>query len=422
VRVGRLGIWASSRLLQGPETPDAAAELEELGFGALWIGSAPRDMRLVTDLLAATRAMRVATGIVNIWTEPPEQTAQAYAAASSAYPDRVLLGIGAGHKATVEATTGQRWENPYGKLVSYLDTLDAAQPPVPQHGRAVAALGPRVVALAGQRSAGAHPYLVTPEHTQRAREILGPGPLLAPEQTVVLDTDPDTARAVARETLIRYLSMPNYTNNWLRLGFTTEDFEAGGSNRLVDAMVVWGDEQAIRNRVDEHHQAGADHVCLQVLTAAVLSRATSTAGWRRRCCTDRFRYRVEKFCRLLTGDRHEHLLGPTCTRPGHSHLPAATDQLETPDTVRATARQTLSPGTTSRRQTDATVHNGPPGPVLGTRRPCRRAGAGPFGVGSLVGPCRGVAAGERGAGASPAGRGLYRRRDLGRERRAYLPR
>jgi probable F420-dependent oxidoreductase len=268
VRVGRVGIWASSRVLQGPETLDVAAELDELGFGALWIGSAPGDLRLVTDLLAATRAMTVATGIVNIWTEPPEQAAQAYAAASSAYPDRVLLGIGASHKATVEATTGQRWEHPYGKLVSYLDTLDAAQPAVPQDGRALAALGPRVVALAGQRSAGAHPYLVTPEHTQRAREILGPGPLLAPEQTVVLETDPDTARTIARQMAIRYLAMPNYTNNWLRLGFTTEDFEAGGSNRLVDALVAWGDEQAIRNRVDEHHQAGADHVCVQVLRAA----------------------------------------------------------------------------------------------------------------------------------------------------------
>lgn len=265
VQVGRVGIWASSRIMQGPTALEAAAELDELGFGALWLGGSSGDLRLVTDLLGGTRRLVVATGIVNIWTEPAGPTAEAFAAASSAYPDRVLLGIGAGHKAMVEAVTGHRYERPYSKLVSYLDELDAARPPVPRDGRALAALGPKVLALAGERSLGAHPYLVTPEHTRLAREILGPGRLLAPEQTVVLETDQALARTVAREMLTRYLAAPNYTNNWLRLGFTPDDFAGAGSDRLVDALVAWGDVGTVLARIEEHHQAGADHVCIQVL-------------------------------------------------------------------------------------------------------------------------------------------------------------
>ncbi|MBO0871230.1 MAG: TIGR03620 family F420-dependent LLM class oxidoreductase [Micromonosporaceae bacterium] len=211
--------------------------------------------------------MAVATGIVNVWTEPAGTTAAAYARLSPAYPDRLLLGVGAGHKAMVEATTGQRYQRPYHKLVEYLDVLDGADPPVPAEGRALAALGPRVLGLARDRTAGAHPYLVTPEHTQQARAILGPAPLLAPEQTVVLATDPQRARAIGRATLQRYLALPNYTRNWQRLGFTEADIAGAGSDRLVDAMVAWGDAGAIADRVAQHHQAGADHVCVQVLTS-----------------------------------------------------------------------------------------------------------------------------------------------------------
>lgn len=265
VQVGRVGIWVPSRLIPGPAGLEAAAELDELGFGALWLGGAAGDLRLVTDLLGVTRRLVVATGIVNVWTEPAGPTAQAYAAAADAYPDRVLLGIGASHRHLVERATGQRYERPYSKVESYLDDLDAAQPPVPRMGRGVAALGPRMLALAGRRSLGAHPYLVTPEHTRLAREILGPGPLLAPEQTVVLETDPDKARTVAREMVTRYFIAPNYTNNWLRLGFTPDDFAGAGSDRLVDALVAWGDVATVLARIEEHHQAGADHVCVQVL-------------------------------------------------------------------------------------------------------------------------------------------------------------
>jgi probable F420-dependent oxidoreductase len=266
VQVGRVGIWAGSWSMQGPEGLDTAAELDDLGYGALWLGGAAGDLSLVTDVLAATRRLVVATGIVNVWTEPSATTAQAFAAASSAYPDRLLLGLGAGHKHHVEAVTDQRYEYPYRKVVSYLDELDATQPPVPHQARALAALGPKMLALAGARTVGAHPYLVTPDHTRRAREILGPGPLLAPEQTVVLESDPDKARTVARTMVSFYLIAPNYTNNWLRLGFTPDDLADGASDRLVDALVAWGDVDAVRARIDEHHQAGADHVCLQVVT------------------------------------------------------------------------------------------------------------------------------------------------------------
>lgn len=265
INVGRVGVWAVSRFMQGPAAIDAAAELDELGFGALWLGGASGDLRLVSDLLGATRRLVVATGIVSVWTEPASTTARAYAEVSSAYPDRLLLGIGASHKHVVERATEQRYERPYRKVASYLDELDAAQPPVPREARAVAALGPRMLALAGQRSRCAHPYLVTPEHTQQAREILGPEPLLAPEQTVVLESDPEKARALARQMLSFYFVAPNYTNNWLRLGFTPEDFAGTASDRLVDALVAWGDVEKVLARIDEHHQAGADHVCVQVL-------------------------------------------------------------------------------------------------------------------------------------------------------------
>lgn len=268
VDVGRVGVWTSSRLLTDRAAIEAAAQLDELGYGALWIGSAPGDLKLVSDLLATTTRMVIATGIVNVWFEPAASTAAAFAQVRRSHPDRVLLGIGAGHKSSVEAMTGQRYERPYQKLVSYLDELDAADPPVPVDHRVLAALGPRVLQLARDRTAGAHPYLVTPEHTHRAREILGPEALLAPEQTVVLETDPDQARSIARGMLTRYLTLPNYTRNWLRLGFTEDDLAGGGSDRLVDALVAWGDAEQVAARVAEHHQAGADHVCIQAITAA----------------------------------------------------------------------------------------------------------------------------------------------------------
>jgi probable F420-dependent oxidoreductase len=232
---------------------------------------------VVSALLGATRRLVVATGIVNIWTNPAAMTAANYTKVAAAHPERVLLGLGVGHASFVERATGQRYARPYEKLTDYLDELDAIIPPVPKARRVLAALGPRMLALARGRAAGAHPYLVNPDHTRQAREILGQGPLLAPEQKVVLEADPAKARAIARESVGLYLRLPNYTNNLLRIGYTADDFADGGSNRLIDGLVAWGDTDTVLARVSEHHQAGADHVCIQVLTE---DKTLPRAQWR----------------------------------------------------------------------------------------------------------------------------------------------
>lgn len=266
VDVGRVGVWSPSPFWEGTAGQEAAAELDELGFGALWIGGAAGDLELVESLLDVTGRMALATGIVNVWTEGVDSVAAAYQRVAARHSSRLLLGIGAGHKEPVERTTGQRYSRPHEKVAGYLDELDAATPPVPADCRALAALGPRMLSLAAQRTVGAHPYLVTPDHTARAREILGGGPLLAPEQKLVLDPAPSSARETARNAVSGYLTLPNYTNNLLRLGYTEEDFADGGSDRLIDGVVAWGSTEAVAARVREHHQAGADHVCLQVVT------------------------------------------------------------------------------------------------------------------------------------------------------------
>jgi probable F420-dependent oxidoreductase len=266
VTVGRTGIWSGSRTW--PDDPgavaDAAAELEELGYQALWLGMADPGLGLPAAVLGATRTMTAATGIVTVWAAPAAEVAAAYHRVAGAHPGRFLLGLGASHHHVVERM-GLRYERPYTKTAAFLAGLDKASPPVPREGRALAALGPRMLALAGERTAGAHPYLVTPEHTRQAREILGDGPLLAPEQMAVLERSPGRAREIARAALAIYLQAPNYIASLLRLGFTREDLEQA-TDRLVDALVVWGDEEAIARRVAEHHQAGASHVCVQVLT------------------------------------------------------------------------------------------------------------------------------------------------------------
>jgi probable F420-dependent oxidoreductase len=266
--LGPVGIWTSSAPWHTAEDTlgDAAAELEELGYGTLWLGSARGDLQLPEALLAATRRLVVATGIVNIWTEPAATTAASYRRVAAAHPDRLLLGLGAGHARFVEAQTGQRYTRPLHRMEGYLDELDAQTPAVPHDRLVLASLGPKSLEMAARRTAGAHPYLVTPEHTRLARRIMGPDALLAPEQKVLLETDPAAARPVARQTLHLYLQLPNYTNNLLRLGFTADDLEGEGSDRLVDAIVAWGDVDTVVARVAEHLDAGADHVCIQVLT------------------------------------------------------------------------------------------------------------------------------------------------------------
>jgi probable F420-dependent oxidoreductase len=265
MEIGKIGLWGhtGSPLF---DDADALAEVENLGIGAVWVGANPNpDLTTVEPVIARSKGLVVGTGIVNVWDAPPETAAEGYRRVAGAHPDRLILGIGVGHRSMI----GDRYTKPYDKLVSYLDSLDEGG--VPVEGRVLAALGPRVLALAGERAAGAHPYYTTPEHTAQAREILGADKLLVPEQKVVLETDPEVARRLARETLDFYLKLSNYTNNWLRLGFTEEDLADGGSDRLVDALTAWGDEEAIRARVQAHFDAGADQVIVQVLNEDILA-------------------------------------------------------------------------------------------------------------------------------------------------------
>ncbi|AKJ12925.1 F420-dependent oxidoreductase [Streptomyces incarnatus] len=261
-RIGRYGIWSIGLRAEDParrgELAEAAAELEELGFGAAWLGGSSA-ARHAVPLLEATGTLTVGTSIQSIWQYDAGTSAASFAEVEAAHPGRFVLGLGVSH-----AKLADQYRRPYSALVAYLDALDEAG--VPAGRRVLAALGPKTLELARDRAAGAVPYLVTPEHTARAREVLGAGPLLAPELKVVLETDPARARSVARDTLAMYLALPNYTNNFLRHGFTEADLADGGSDRLVDAVFAWGDESRIRDRIDTFHQAGADHVALQIIT------------------------------------------------------------------------------------------------------------------------------------------------------------
>jgi probable F420-dependent oxidoreductase len=251
--LGRFGVWL------GSITPELAGNIESLGYGAAWIGMSPNaDLAWAEPALAQTTSLQLATGIVNIWSAPARAVAQSYQRIESAYPGRFLLGVGVGHS---EHT--QEYVKPYDALVGYLDELDAAM--VPTSRRVLAALGPRVLRLAAERSAGAHPYLTTPEHTAKAREQVGNSVFLAPEHKVVLTTDADEARAIGRKAVDFYLGLSNYVNNWLRLGFTEDDVRRPGSDRLIDAVVAYGTPEAIVQRLNEHLEAGADHVAIQVL-------------------------------------------------------------------------------------------------------------------------------------------------------------
>jgi probable F420-dependent oxidoreductase len=276
-------VWSGAlRYGSRDEIVEGAAELESLGYSALWFpdtGGEPSWLEAASTLLEATRSVVVATGILNLWTHDPAGTADGFARLSGAHPGRFLLGLGASHAAIVDRTEPGRYQRPLAAMAAYLDALEVAEPPVPAEARILAGLGPKMLTLARERAAGAHPYLTTPEHTQQAREILGADRLLAPEQRVVLETDRAAARELGRRHLEVYLRLPNYTNNLRRLGFTDDDLAGGGSDRLVDSLVAWGDEDTIARRVREHHDAGADHVCIQVVTAD--RRRLPREGWRR---------------------------------------------------------------------------------------------------------------------------------------------
>ncbi|MFE3739009.1 LLM class F420-dependent oxidoreductase [Streptomyces sp. NPDC059134] len=262
-RFGPIGIWSGSLHQPAPGdaggVAEAVAELDELGYGTIWVGGNPSVEEAAT-VVGATRRITVATGILSIWQHEASAVAEQVAAVERAAPGRFVLGLGVSHDALAP-----KYARPYSTMVGYLDALDAAPEPVPAGNRVLAALGPKMLALASGRSAGAHPYLVSPEHTARARAALGPGALLAPEVGVVLDTDLDRARTTARAVLSFYLGLPNYSGNLLRLGFTEDDFVDGGSARLLDALFALGDAETVRARVDAYRAAGADHVALQVL-------------------------------------------------------------------------------------------------------------------------------------------------------------
>jgi probable F420-dependent oxidoreductase len=275
-----VGIWSSQLRYGSPaESADAAAELDELGFRALWIpdvGGAVFDA--VGNLLAATKRTTIATGILNLWMHEPGDVAESFAALTANHGDRFLLGIGVSHAPLIDAGEPGRYRKPLAATAAFLDAIDATEQPVPTDRRVLAALGPKMLSLSASRGAGAHPYLVTPDHTMSARATLGDGPLLLPEQTVILTDSPDEARAIGTDWLRSYLALPNYANNLLRSGFSGDDVTQV-SDRLFDAIIAWGDEDAILRRVSEHRSAGADHVCVQVLLSD--PNAYPREQWRR---------------------------------------------------------------------------------------------------------------------------------------------
>ena len=264
IDLGRFGVFTwdprSSFLDLGlAVTPEQAQEIERLGYGTLWVtGSPAAELSFAEPLLESTTALKVATGIVNIWTADAKTLAESFHRINTAHPGRFVLGIGAGHPEHTE-----RYRKPYDALVDYLDELDDYG--VPANQRVLAALGPRVLRLAAQRTAGTHPYNITPEHTAQAREIIGPTALLLPEHKVLPIADAEEALAVGRKVLntYNYLSLTNYVNNFKRLGFTDADLTPPGSDKFIDSLVAYGTPDDIANRLGEHHRAGADHVVIQ---------------------------------------------------------------------------------------------------------------------------------------------------------------
>jgi probable F420-dependent oxidoreductase len=273
VQLGAIGVWTISLdAFPAARAQEAAAELEELGYGAIWCGEALGREAFTNSalLLAGTKRIVVATGIANIYGRDPMTMASAQKTLAEAYPDRFLLGLGVSHVPLVEKLRGHRYEKPVATMRAYLDAMDQAPyhavPPPSKPLRVLAALGPKMLQLSAERADGAHPYNTTPAHTAEARGLLGPGPYLCPEQAVILETDAAKARGIARKFLAIYLTLPNYTNNFLRLGFEEADFKNGGSDKLIDAVIAWGDLKTVEKRIREHQAAGADHVCIQVLT------------------------------------------------------------------------------------------------------------------------------------------------------------
>jgi probable F420-dependent oxidoreductase len=285
MELGPIGIWTAQLDYQpAAKAKEAVAELEQLGFGAIWFPESVGREALTNAalLLGATSRIVIATGIANIYASDAVTMAAAQKTLAEAYPARFLLGLGVSHVPLVEQIRGHSYGKPVAAMRAYLDGMDRAPyravPPTVSPIRVLAALGPKMLQLAAERAGGAHSYFVPPEHTARAREILGSDRLLAVEQAVVLETASTKAREIARAHTSRYLALPNYVNNLRRLGFGDADLVDGGSDRLVDAIVAWGDMNAAIDRVRAHQSAGANHVCIQVLPSD--PQALPIAQWR----------------------------------------------------------------------------------------------------------------------------------------------
>lgn len=271
MKIGKLGAWAATESLTASASAAFAKRVEGWGYGALWIPEAVGRNVLVHSswLLANTTTLVIATGIANIYARDAAAMKSAQLTLAEQSGGRFLLGLGVSHVPLVEGLRGHVFEKPIGKMRRYLQDMQKvtyiSPMPAEKPQTVIAALGPQMLALTAELADGAHPYNVTPEHTAQARKALGPGKLLCPEQKAVLQTDPALARAAGRKNLSTYLTLPNYRNNMVRMGFTESDFESGGSDRFIDAMVAWGDEAAIRKRIQAHWDAGADHVCIQAI-------------------------------------------------------------------------------------------------------------------------------------------------------------
>jgi probable F420-dependent oxidoreductase len=270
--IGKLGVWAATEGMTAGDAAAFAKRVEGWGYGALWVPEATGRNVLVHSswLLANTSRLTVATGIANIYARDPTAMAAAQITLAEQSGGRFLLGLGVSHAPLVEGMRGHVYEKPIGKMRAYLEAMASvtlfAPRPAEKPKTVIAALGPKMLAVAAELADGVHPYNVTPEHTAEARAAIGPDKLLCPEQMVILETDPAVARSAGRKTLSIYLTLPNYRNNLARLGFTGDDFAAGGSDRLIDGLIAWGDEEAIRRRIQLHWDAGADHVCIQSIS------------------------------------------------------------------------------------------------------------------------------------------------------------
>jgi probable F420-dependent oxidoreductase len=273
MQLGRLGVWVGLDAIGAKDAAAFATQVEKWGYSALWLPESRGRNALVLSayLLANTRSLIVATGIANIYARDAMAMKNGQRALAEMSDDRFLLGVGVSHRPMVEGLRGHAYGAPVKTMRAYLEAMRAApyQAPAPAEEplTVVAALGPQMMALSGELADGAHPYNTTPEHTRQAREILGPGKLLCPEVWVLLETDPAKARAASRRALSRYMQLDNYVRGWRRQGFGDNDLAGGGSDRFVDAMVAWGDEAAIRRRIQQHWDAGADHVCIQPIAA-----------------------------------------------------------------------------------------------------------------------------------------------------------